>query len=149
MLGRIASTYEADPELRRELQQEILLAVWRALPAFRGEASLRTFLARVAHNRSISHVAAQATRPRTVELQPDLVSVGATPQEDAERHDRRRRLLAAILGLPLAWRQPVSLTLEGFTPKEIGEVLGISANVVSIRLSRAKTVLKERMSEGE
>nr|WP_316628947.1 sigma factor [uncultured Brevundimonas sp.] len=49
MLRRIASGYEADRERRRELEQEILLAVWRAAPQHRGEAPLRAFIARVAH----------------------------------------------------------------------------------------------------
>ena len=40
MLRRIASAYEADRERRRELEQDILLAVWRALPKHRGEAPL-------------------------------------------------------------------------------------------------------------
>lgn len=41
MVARICASYERDPELARELVQEVWLAVWRSLPAFRGEASDR------------------------------------------------------------------------------------------------------------
>ncbi len=60
MIRRIAASYEADPEVRRELHQDVLMAVWRALPSWRGEASVRTFAARVAHNRGVDHVARHA-----------------------------------------------------------------------------------------
>ena len=147
MLWRIASIYEADPELRKELHQEILVAAWRAVPRFRGEASVRTFLARIAHIRSVSHVARQAARPRHTPIDPQAPSPAASPYDEAEQSDRRSRLLAAVRDLPLAWRQPIVLTLEGFAPREIGEVLGLSANVVSIRLTRAKHALRQSLKE--
>ena len=64
MLRRIAGSYEADPERRRELEQDILLAVWRALPRFRGEAPVRAFLARVAHNRARNALIGASPRKR-------------------------------------------------------------------------------------
>ena len=64
MLRRIAGSYEADPERRRELEQDILLAVWRALPRFRGEAPVKAFLARIAHNRAVTHVSKEAGQRR-------------------------------------------------------------------------------------
>src|SRR5690606_41804178 len=63
MLRRIAGSYEADPEVRRELEQDILLAVWRALPRWRGEGPVRAFLARVAPNRAVTHASLEAARP--------------------------------------------------------------------------------------
>jgi RNA polymerase sigma-70 factor (ECF subfamily) len=52
-----------------------------------------------------------------------------------------------VRGLPLLSRQIVTLTLEGFGPGEIAAALGISANAVSIRLTRAKEDLRQRMGE--
>src|SRR5688572_51114 len=57
MLARIAGSYESERARRDDLLQEITVAVWRALPSWRGDASLRTFAARVAHNRAIDHLA--------------------------------------------------------------------------------------------
>ena len=55
-LRRLAGSYETDPGRRDDLAQEIAIALWRALPRFRGECSLRTFVYRVAHNRALTHV---------------------------------------------------------------------------------------------
>ena len=48
--------------------------------------------------------------------------------------------------LPLGLRQPAVLTLEGFTPAEIAEMLGLTANGVSIRLTRARAALRDLMT---
>jgi RNA polymerase sigma-70 factor (ECF subfamily) len=49
-LDRLARAYEADPETRRDLLQEIHLALWRSLDSFQSRCSLRTWIYRVAHN---------------------------------------------------------------------------------------------------
>ena len=48
LISRIAMSYEADPALREDLTQQIFLAVWQALPSYRADASLKTFIARIA-----------------------------------------------------------------------------------------------------
>ena len=63
LLSRIAASYEADPALRDDLLQDMALALWRALPNWRGEAPLRAFVARVAHNRGATHVVGQMRSP--------------------------------------------------------------------------------------
>jgi RNA polymerase sigma-70 factor (ECF subfamily) len=147
MIRRIASGYEADRHLADELVQDIFLAIWRALPAFRGASSLRTFVARIATNRAVTHVARAATRPASIELSDDLPSQGDTPEDQAIELNRHAHLMAAIRGLPLADRQVVTLTLEGLAPGEIADFLGMTANAVSIRLSRSKTLLRARLGE--
>src|SRR5262245_14232442 len=67
LIGRIARSYEANAARAEDLVQDIYLSVWQALPRFRGDASLRTFVARIAHNRAISHVSREARGPRLVE----------------------------------------------------------------------------------
>jgi RNA polymerase sigma-70 factor (ECF subfamily) len=142
MLRRIASAYEADRERRRELEQEILLAIWRALPRYRGDGPLRGFIARVAHNRAVTHVAREAAEPRRQPLDEEAPSDAPSPQETVEASDIQRRLTEAVRALPLSLRQCAVLTLEGFTPAEIAGMLGLNANVVSIRLTRAKAALR-------
>ena len=72
LIRRIARSYEANRALVEEVVQEIHVALWEALPRFRGDAELRTFVVKVAHNRAISHVAKEARRPRSVELDEAL-----------------------------------------------------------------------------
>jgi RNA polymerase sigma-70 factor (ECF subfamily) len=142
MIKRIAASYEADARLVEELVQEIYLAIWRALPSFRDEASLRTFVARIAANRAVTHVARAVKLGSSLELSEEIQAPGASPETQAIITDHQTRLITAVRGLPLAYRQAVMLTLEGLTPKEIADSLGITANAVAIRMSRAKELLR-------
>ena len=54
-LSRLAGAYEFDPEKRRDLLQEIHLAMWRSFAGFDGRCGLRTWVYRVAHNTATSH----------------------------------------------------------------------------------------------
>src|SRR5262245_10202471 len=56
-VARLCRANEADPQLQRDLEQEICVALWRALPHFEERASLRTWVFRIAHNVAASHVA--------------------------------------------------------------------------------------------
>jgi RNA polymerase sigma-70 factor (ECF subfamily) len=147
MIRRIAASYEADRELARDLAQDIFLAVWRALPSFRGDSSLRSFVARIAHNRGVTHVARFASLPRSVELPAELRCPAPEPEAIAIEQDRRSLALAAVRRLPLAYRQVATLMLEGFTPGEIAEALGLTINSVSIRASRARGMLRSLLEE--
>lgn len=149
MLARIATTYEADSMRREELVQEIVLAVWRALGTFEGRASVRTFLARIAHNRGVSHVARETRRPITVEADEAShrapASAAMDPAQQVSAEQTYARLVAAVAQLPLGPRQVISLALEGFDHGEIAEALGISLNNVGVRLNRARRALREEL----
>ncbi len=147
LLSRIAASYEADPSLRDDLLQDIALALWKAVPTWRGDASLKTFVARVAHNRGASHVVNCTRRPRTRELDEDLADSTRGPESHAQLEQKRLRLHDAVRALPLNLRQTVTLELEGFTQQETAEALGISANNVAVRLNRARKALKTALGE--
>jgi RNA polymerase sigma factor (sigma-70 family) len=147
MLRRIASSYEARTHLAQELVQDIYFAIWRALPAYRGDAVLRTFVARIATNRAVTHVARALKVPPSSDLDESIPAPGVGPEGHAIALDRQAKLLAAVRALPLAYRQTALLTLEGLTPAEIADVLGISSNAVAIRMSRAKALLRELIGE--
>src|SRR5215210_7694501 len=55
-LGRLARAFEQDPDRRRDLLQEIHLAIWRSLALFDHRCSLRTWVYRVAHNTTTSQI---------------------------------------------------------------------------------------------
>jgi RNA polymerase sigma factor (sigma-70 family) len=148
MIRRIVATVEANSAIAQELEQEILVALWRALPTWRGASSLRTFVARVAEYRAITHVTREARRPRGVEIDEALASDAPDPSMDAEARDVRAKLTAALRALPTGLRAVAALTLEGLSPAEIADALGITANACSLRLHRAKALLAEMMGEG-
>lgn len=147
MIARIAASHEARPHLAEELVQEILFVVWRALPSFRGDSSLRSFIARIASNRAASDVASAIRTPVAGELYEELPLAGDSQEGAALARDEQARLLDEVRKLPLVTRQVVTLTLEGFGPGEIAAALGITANAVSIRLTRAKEQLRKKLGE--
>ena len=49
-LDRLARAYEVDPDKRRDLLQEIDVALWQSFEDFEERCSLKTWVYRVAHN---------------------------------------------------------------------------------------------------
>ena len=151
-LGRLVRGYESDPELRKDLLQEIHMALWRSLASFNGRCSLRTWVYRVAHNTAISRV----VRPRTAA--PTLVAIdaedlnGLAEVVDRERGvDRRRaldRLYALIQRLRPLDRQVMLLYLEDEDAASIAEITGLSVANVSTKIYRIKQILVRQFHEG-
>src|SRR5947199_191058 len=65
-LERLARAYEADPDRRKDLLQEIHLALWRSFANFDGRCSVRTWVYRVAHNTATSQVTRRRGRAPTL-----------------------------------------------------------------------------------
>ncbi len=149
-LSRLAFGYERVAAAREELTQEIALALWQALPHFRGECSERSFVYRVAHNRGLTHVCRRQPAHQPLDDLPALLEPADPrphPEQQAAMTRQRDRLRSAIQRLPLAYRQVVMLMLEELPHAEIAEVLGITESNVAVRLNRARKALKEAMEE--
>lgn len=141
-IRRLAAGYEADFARRQDLVQDIWLALWQALPAFRGDASARTFVFRVAHNRAINHIRHWRMRhTETLDESAAISDVSVDPELVLDTRQRRERLQAAVQRLPLGLRQVTVLMLEGLSHREIADVLGISEGNVAVRLTRARAAL--------
>ena len=147
-ISRLAYSYEAVAGIREELMQEIALAIWQALPHFRGECSQRTFIFRIAHNRGLTHVRRRRAPQQSLDdLEEADQPVDPRPHLDEQvaQMNQRERLASAVQSLPIAHKQMIVLMLEGLSHAEIGEVLGITENNVAVRLTRARKALKEAM----
>jgi RNA polymerase sigma factor (sigma-70 family) len=147
LLARIAASYERNPALRQDLLQDIALALWQALPRWRGEAQLKTFIARIAHNRGVDHLVRRARLGGHVEVPVELPDDKPGPDTSAEASERHRRLLEAVRCLPLGQRQAVTLALEGFRNTEIAETLCLESGAVDVRLSRARESLRRMLGD--
>lgn len=141
-LGRLAASY-ARPGDRDDLVQDIAIALWRALPKFRGECSERTFLFRIAHNRCITHVSTKRSTVSLEDVEIEPADPGAAADETILAQQERARLLAAIRRLPVIYREVVVLVLEGLDYGEIAAVVGIGESNVGVRLNRARRQLKK------
>jgi RNA polymerase sigma factor (sigma-70 family) len=147
-IRRAAHVYSRSASDAADLAQDIAVALWRALPSFRGESSERTFVFRIAHNRGISHAEARRTRERVTPLMDtEVMDPAPTPEEAVDRARVRATLLQAIAELPIGARAVITLALEGLSHEEIAAVLGTTANSVAVRLNRARRELSARMQE--
>ena len=145
-LSRLAWGYAASTADHDDLLQDTLVAIWQALPKFRGEASERTFVFRIAHNRGITFAARRREHEPLTEHMP-IADPRPAPDEALDRARERARLLAAVRALSEPLRQAVMMRLEGFEIAEIAQVQGVTENNVSVRLSRARERLRAILEE--
>ena len=104
-LERLAGAYERDTDARRDLLQDIHVALWRSLARYNGRCSLRTWVYRVAHNTAISRaVRPRANAPMLVAIGDDLDSLAEAAGPD-EGLDRRRAQEPASEGVARRRRQ--------------------------------------------
>lgn len=139
-LRRLSWSYERDPIAREDLFQEIAIALWTALPRFRGDSSERTWVYRVAHNTAISF-AARRRRTREREQDVDVMPEpgrDATQEGDAIVEQQRRQLWRVIHELPIVDRQILVLHLEGLSAHDIERITGVSDGAVATRLTRLR-----------
>ena len=150
LLARVAATYEINQALQDELIQEMSLAVWRAFEsndsspdvAFRGDASIKTYIARIAHNKAVDHVIKEQNRKEVASSE----SIDYTQALSAHKSpDDSLDLMAALRKLTLKYRQVLALQLEGFNQSEIAQTLGLSEDAVAQRASRARQQLASLM----
>lgn len=144
-LARLAASYEASADAREDLLQEIWLALWKALPGFRGECSVRTFVYRVAHNRALTHVWRRRAQPGAAEEITEIRDPAPSAESAAIQRVDQKSLLAAIRRLPLDYRQVVTMVLDELPQAEIAAVLGISEGNVAVRLHRARKLLRQQL----
>jgi len=148
-ISRVVSSYEMIKALQEELYQEISVALWKALAKFDHKSSLKTYVLSIAHKRAISHVAKYAREPRSTELNELEIPGSDCLIDQLANNQRMNKLLFALRQLPMVERQLVTLALEGVTYKDIAEILGITTNLVGVKLNRAKSKLKSLMTSTE
>jgi RNA polymerase sigma-70 factor (ECF subfamily) len=148
-LARLAGAYEADPEKRRDLSQDIQLQLWRSFLSYDGRCSLRTWVYRVAHHVAASHVLRERrTFSKLVSLEElDLL---ASKEEGHVAADQRRnleRLSKLIQQLKPLDRQVIVSYLEDMDAASIGEITGLSPGNVAMKIHRIKNALARRFHE--
>lgn len=150
-LERLARAYEADPEIRRDLLQDIHVALWRSFEGFDGRCSVRTWIYRVAHNVGASHVMRQR-RTRTEALvgleDEELENRATSGQQAADRSHALDRLLILIQRLKPLDRHVILSYLEGLDAASIGEITGLSPGNVATKIHRIKAVLARQFQQG-
>jgi len=148
-LWRVVASYAPPGAERDDLAQEILVAVWQALPRFRGEGSSRSFVLRVAHNRGLSHAWRRAKRAGAEREPLDVADPRPGADEQALANERVERFLRHLRTLPLGQRQILALAFEGLPHAEIAGIMGITRENVAVRLGRARDALRRSLEKEE
>lgn len=141
-IQRMLLSYEADPQLREDLAQNVFLALLSAIDRLDSVKNLRAYVSRIVHNIATTHIAKEAKR-NWIELGGDIADESIDPGTQINAQEDSSRLMQAIRKLGLPYRQVLVLALEDFSDQEIAEILGLSHGNVRVRLNRAKQQLKE------
>jgi RNA polymerase sigma-70 factor (ECF subfamily) len=148
-LERLARGYERDADRRRDLLQEIHVALWRSLARFDGRCSMRTWVYRVAHNVATSRVIRARERTLTFVDAVTLESIPDTSDGEAllDRGRTLDRVYALIRQLRPIDRQIMLLYLEDVDAPTIAEVTGLTARNVATKIHRIKQVLARQFHD--
>jgi RNA polymerase sigma-70 factor (ECF subfamily) len=135
IIYKLVHLYADTEEDKKDLYQEILLQAWKSYPGFRGESKFSTWLYRLCLNtiftlqKKVNRVEYTDTRQfeETFSAEPDM--------------NETERLTMALRTLAETDRAVVSLHLDGYSNQEIGNILGITPNLVGVKFHRAKQQL--------
>jgi RNA polymerase sigma-70 factor (ECF subfamily) len=144
LLG-ICFRYTGNREDADDVVQDVLLRAYRGLPGFRGDASFRTWLYRIAVNACLNWTAGRRWREAPVSELPVLVDPAPTPAERLAEIEEETAVRRAIAGLPD--RQRITLVLrvyEDLSHKEIAEAMGCSVGTVKANFFFALKNLRKR-----
>lgn len=134
---------------RHDLMQELMLAVWRAVPAFRSASRPSTFIFRVTHNAALTWKRAERSyRRRLDRFQDQQVDTAAIDESGGEAPgDSLALLYGAIRSLDPLDRSLVLLQLDGASYAQIAEIHGLTESNVGVRLNRIKHKLTATLQE--
>lgn len=161
MVYRVAFRYLNHEADACDVTQEVFLRVHRALPGFRGESSLKTWIYAITANMSRNVLRSRKTRakvqilvteektgkgPSLLEKAEDLRSPGAL--RTAESAELKTAIQKALQVLPSEYREAVVLRdLECLEYEQIAQVLKTGEGTVKSRISRGRALLREALKD--
>ena len=132
---------------RNDLLQEVLLAVWKSIPAFRGEAKPTSYLYRVCHNAALTWTRREKNYHRRVDQFNAFASNDSAPHPDPLAEERLAKLYSSIRQLKPLDRSLILMSLDGVSYREMAEVLGLSESNVGVKINRIKNQLAQTLKE--
>jgi len=136
--------YAGNPMEAEDILQEGFIRTFLNLHHFRFEGSLEGWIRRTMVNTAINHYKKQLKFQKEVEIREAVTF--ATNQEDVLSKLSTEELLGIIRELPTGYRTVFNLyVMEGYTHKEIGDLLGISENTSKSQFSRARNAIMNNL----
>jgi RNA polymerase sigma-70 factor (ECF subfamily) len=160
---QLAFRYLRNHEDAEEITQDVLYKVFRKVGEFRGDAALSSWIYRITFNSAMSRLRS-ASYQRAQDEQRELVPVEGddttltSAQEVADwsnmadehllRSQLRRRLVRAVLALPVIYRAPVVLRdLQGLSTEEASAMLRVKDQTLKSRLHRGRLILRKQLAD--
>lgn len=144
---RVAYSVVRDSALAEDVSQDAILKAWRALPTFRGESSLRSWVLRITHNTAISTLRKRREELRDPDLLPERETMSTTEHQVVDRMSVDA-FEEALNQLDELSRSIVVLReIEGLSYDEISEMLEVPLPTVKTRLLRSRRVLAAALED--
>ncbi|HVI44221.1 MAG TPA: RNA polymerase sigma factor [Chitinophaga sp.] len=140
---RLCMGFVNDGEWARDIAQDSFVQIWEALPGFRNESSIGTWIFRIATNQCLRQMERARRLPKS-ELMTDIPETAGTDIETQTAF-----LYKCIAALPETDRIIISLELENVKQAEIASIVGISETNVRVKIHRIKEKLTAKFSKHE
>ena len=148
-LYRFSLNIVKDEDLAKDVVQECLIKVWEKRNELKLVQNLEAWCMQVTKNKALDKLRSKhVSRTDLFEVKLDKRKETNTPYAVTERGDLMTRIKSLIARLPQRQREVMQLRdIEGYTYKEIGEILQIDINLVKTNLFRARRKLKESLTK--
>jgi RNA polymerase sigma-70 factor (ECF subfamily) len=146
ILFKVARAYGTSHADREDLFQEIALQVWHSVDAFRGDAAPTTWIYRVALNTAMAWTRNERKHGSG---RQDLEAAGGLLAEPTMRDPRLEWIYQRIAELDEANRSLALLMLDGFSYRDMSQILGLSESNVGVKINRIKAALSAQLAKEE
>src|ERR1700744_1024013 len=140
---RICMGYVNDHDWAKDIAQETFVTIWKALPKFRGEAAIGTWIFRIGSNHCLRQIERQNRMPRSE--MPEQIAEYIEP----DREPQVQFLYKCIAELPETDRIIISLELEDVKQAEIASIVGLTETNVRVKVHRIKERLAKKFEHYE
>ena len=146
LIYKICNSYCSDKEGKKDLEQEILVQLWKSIKKFDGRVKISTWVYKVALNTAISCYRKDCKRiDKPKNFDASIISLPDF-EYDSSIEEKISILYKLLDRLGAMERALMLLYLDNYKYKEIAEVLAISESNVATKISRIKMTLKEQIS---
>ncbi|HYD23878.1 MAG TPA: RNA polymerase sigma factor [Croceibacterium sp.] len=144
ILFKVARAYGTTHSDREDLFQEIALQVWHSVDAFRGDSAVATWIYRVALNTAIAWGRKEGKHGRgREEFEASTALLMAAPDRDP----RLDWIYQRIAELDEVNRSLALLMLDGFSYRDMSQILGLGESNVGVKINRIKAALAARLAK--
>ena len=142
---KLVCSYVNNKALAEDLTQDIFVKCYKALPAYKQQSSVKTWLWRIAINHCKDYLKSWYNK-NVVEMQNEgaFCSNGEMVEGAIIQQEEEAQLAAAVMKLPIKYREVIYFYYyEELTIKEISAVINVNENTIKTRMKKAKALLKK------